>query len=242
MTTMSRYDWNHHDAMARKHAERCTNGCPMCQPDRFPKAAPTTFAMTDAAADLPRGGGRPQPIAINPQLAEARAFIASYSGTWEFMLTLQREFRAEKLRFTDRVIEVILNCKQRDEARAAGRQTAAGEAPVKTFSAAMRRHFAVENDEGVLVFLRVTKTERGWTYVDQTVGGQGDLPRAKVSPEGRYMGAMKSSFEKAMANPEAAMIRYGLEIGRCGHCNRTLTDASSRAAGIGPVCISKAGF
>lgn len=112
----------------------------------------------------------------------------------------------------------------------------------RTFSEAMRRFFAVENAEGTLVFLRVTKTEKGWTYVDQVVGGQGELPRAKVTPDGRYIGAMQASYAKAMADPEAALIRYGLEIGRCGHCNRVLTDASSRAAGIGPVCAGKAGF
>lgn len=41
------------------------------------------------------------------------------------------------------------------------------------------------------------------------------------------------------AEPKEAMIRYGQEIGRCGHCNRTLTDETSRAAGIGPVCASR---
>jgi uncharacterized protein DUF6011 len=35
------------------------------------------------------------------------------------------------------------------------------------------------------------------------------------------------------------MVRYGQELGECGHCGRTLTDEASRAAGIGPVCASK---
>lgn len=38
---------------------------------------------------------------------------------------------------------------------------------------------------------------------------------------------------------KAAMIRYGQEIGECGHCGRTLTDEASRAAGIGPICSGK---
>jgi hypothetical protein len=37
-------------------------------------------------------------------------------------------------------------------------------------------------------------------------------------------------------DPREAMIRYGLEIGRCGRCGRTLTKPESIAAGIGPVC------
>lgn len=40
-------------------------------------------------------------------------------------------------------------------------------------------------------------------------------------------------------DPKAAMIRYGQELGECGHCGRTLTDEASRAAGIGPICASK---
>lgn len=40
---------------------------------------------------------------------------------------------------------------------------------------------------------------------------------------------------------KAAAIRYGQELGRCGVCNRTLTDAESIAAGIGPVCLAKFG-
>lgn len=35
---------------------------------------------------------------------------------------------------------------------------------------------------------------------------------------------------------EVSMRRYGLLIGRCGVCRRTLTDETSRAYGIGPVC------
>jgi len=44
------------------------------------------------------------------------------------------------------------------------------------------------------------------------------------------------------ADYRAAMIRYGKEIGRCGHCHRTLTDETSRARGIGPVCYAKMGW
>lgn len=43
-------------------------------------------------------------------------------------------------------------------------------------------------------------------------------------------------------DPKAASILYGHEIGRCGMCGRTLTNAASREAGIGPICASKAGW
>ena len=41
---------------------------------------------------------------------------------------------------------------------------------------------------------------------------------------------------------QEAMLRYGREIGSCGHCGRTLTNEESRAAGIGPVCRGKMGW
>lgn len=37
----------------------------------------------------------------------------------------------------------------------------------------------------------------------------------------------------------AAQARYGKLIGRCGICNRTLTDDYSRSVGLGPICRNK---
>jgi hypothetical protein len=44
------------------------------------------------------------------------------------------------------------------------------------------------------------------------------------------------------ADPKVAMLRYGQELGQCGHCYRTLTNDESRAVGIGPVCRAKKGW
>ena len=44
------------------------------------------------------------------------------------------------------------------------------------------------------------------------------------------------------ADPQAASLRYGREIGACGVCGRTLTDEDSRARGIGPICADKMGW
>ena len=40
-------------------------------------------------------------------------------------------------------------------------------------------------------------------------------------------------------DPYVASTTYGTEIGKCGRCGRSLTDKTSRAAGIGPVCAGK---
>lgn len=43
-------------------------------------------------------------------------------------------------------------------------------------------------------------------------------------------------------DPQAAAERYGRELGVCGCCGRDLTNATSRARGIGPVCAQKRGW
>ena len=40
-------------------------------------------------------------------------------------------------------------------------------------------------------------------------------------------------------DPVSAMNEYGMRLGRCGVCNRTLTDRDSRLRGIGPICAAR---
>lgn len=94
--------------------------------------------------------------------------------------------------------------------------------------------YAVEVD-GTLKFYKIDRpTEGRWagrTFV--SVQASDEL----------YPVRNRTAREEILAlvarDPEAAMRRYGQEIGRCGHCNRTLTDATSRANGIGPICADK---
>jgi hypothetical protein len=44
------------------------------------------------------------------------------------------------------------------------------------------------------------------------------------------------------ADPKAASILYGLKLGQCGVCGRTLTNQESRDFGIGPICRDKMGW
>lgn len=54
--------------------------------------------------------------------------------------------------------------------------------------------------------------------------------------------AAPAILQEIAKDPQQAMKRYGLELGRCGHCGRTLTDPESIAAGIGPICAGKMGW
>lgn len=69
----------------------------------------------------------------------------------------------------------------------------------------------------------------GRIFVKRVIGGHPDT--AVRGTEAKA--ALTRIFE---ADWQEAAHRYGQEIGRCGKCNRTLTDETSRAYGIGPVC------
>lgn len=87
--------------------------------------------------------------------------------------------------------------------------------------------YAVENAQGVLAFYRLRK--------------DGTLVVMASDTEYPILGqAAATVLDKiAEAGVEAAGVRFGQEIGSCYVCGRTLTDADSRAAGIGPTCAAK---
>lgn len=87
--------------------------------------------------------------------------------------------------------------------------------------------------KGDVVFYRVWTRRDGSRGVDLQVSDD-YLPVARAQVPG--------IMDRIAQDPGRALIRYGHEIGRCGVCNRTLTDAVSRERGIGPVCASKYGF
>jgi hypothetical protein len=92
--------------------------------------------------------------------------------------------------------------------------------------------------KGVLGFYHVqTPTEGRWagyTFVKQQASD--DLHPVKGERKYEVLRTI------AATGPETASKRYGLELGKCGVCGRTLTDADSRAKGIGPVCADKQGW
>ena len=98
--------------------------------------------------------------------------------------------------------------------------------------------YAVPGADGALRFVKVDRPEdgawAGWTFVSVQAGD--DFHRLKGEQVTRALAAITE------AGPQAASIRYGREIGSCGVCGRTLTDETSRANGIGPVCAGKMGW
>jgi hypothetical protein len=106
-------------------------------------------------------------------------------------------------------------------------------APVKQTPKIGEGYYALTDPlDGVLKFYRVSVPDKGhWvgcTFLAQ-MASERHMPIRDKNERNRI-------FELIAKNPEAAMREYGKHIGKCGHCHRALTDADSRARGIGPVC------
>jgi hypothetical protein len=112
---------------------------------------------------------------------------------------------------------------------------AAAPAPVAGAVVAPGR-YAVALD-GKLGFYKVDAPQdgrwAGFTFVKQQAGD--DHYPVKGGRKGAVLAAIA-------ADAKAAMLAYGRELGKCGHCGRTLTDEASRAAGIGPICRQRMGW
>ncbi len=96
-------------------------------------------------------------------------------------------------------------------------------------------HYATPSRTGAndLDFWRVDRPAEGrWAgrvFVKRVIGGRADQA---------VRGAEAVAALQAITadHPHHAMVLYGQEIGRCGRCNRHLTDDASRARGLGPDC------
>lgn len=79
----------------------------------------------------------------------------------------------------------------------------------------------------------------GYVFVkDAAEYGQGQRYGAQ-RPGELYDGDVQDELTAIMADPVAALARYGQLTGHCGACGRKLEDETSVALGIGPVCRNK---
>jgi len=98
--------------------------------------------------------------------------------------------------------------------------------------------YAIDTEDGAInetAFYKVDHGKGRWAgrvFVSRMVGGHDDI--AVKDPKARA-----TILAKIAADPEAASLRFGREIGVCGRCGITLTNDESRARGIGPECAKK---
>ena len=101
---------------------------------------------------------------------------------------------------------------------------------------------AVSGDND-LTFVRIGTTDKGNRFMRHIIGGrpESDDDLAPLAIEVHACPSMEwcqKVLDAVAVAPGAAAATYGQHIGRCGLCHRRLTDKASRAAGIGPVCIT----
>lgn len=81
------------------------------------------------------------------------------------------------------------------------------------------------------------------TFFKLWIGERGGWKLYVLASDSEYPAANPvAALMKIAANPAEAAANYGLHIGKCGICGRTLTNDESRERGIGPICAGKWGW
>jgi hypothetical protein len=97
-------------------------------------------------------------------------------------------------------------------------------------------YFVTDPEDSKEKFFRVTHGREGTRWEGYT------FLHAQSSDD-FYPVQNKEYRERMLAliveDPITAMNEYGIRIGNCGVCGRTLTDRDSRLRGIGPICAAK---
>lgn len=104
-------------------------------------------------------------------------------------------------------------------------------------------HYAVlvespGSGEKVWRFFRVDRPQTGrwagYTFVKRQAGDE-EYPVKNLS-------AVADILKEISFDPQSAAENYGLQLGKCGCCQRTLTNPDSIKRGIGPICAEKIGW
>lgn len=112
------------------------------------------------------------------------------------------------------------------------------QAPVAPIPSCPEGKFALPTDDGDVKFYEVEHGKEGSKW-------EGFTFLAAIASDERYpiknREAKAEILARIAADPLEAMKLYGIEIGACGHCGKTLT-SKWRLVGIGPVCSKKVTF
>lgn len=199
-----------------------------------------TTSVTDAFAALRQSTEDPGNAAeaalaaaeIADEASRDQAALVDWlrTQTWsEFAQDLARYFD-RKGRLTERQEAAARSMREKVEVKRQSRSSGGGYPDVPA------GRYAIEVN-GEIKFYKVDRPTQGrwagWTFVK--VQASDEFYRVKGA-------AARSILEQIEQDPIEASKRYGREIGRCGVCNRTLTQPESIAAGIGPICAANTGF
>lgn len=149
----------------------------------------------------------------------------------DYVAHLKQQVRAVPVARASAIIDALLALPNEDEDE--------DQAPQRGLPDVPAGHYAITAKDGThTVFYRVDRPTSGrWagrTFVKLQLSDSYERVRYD-----HVAGILSRIREDGI---ESAMRRYGLELGRCGRCNRTLTNELSRQLGIGPVCRGEMGW
>lgn len=93
--------------------------------------------------------------------------------------------------------------------------------------------YALRKKDGTVSFFEVSEY-KGKTYLRLLSGAPGDYQRHKMDLVTQF-----KAVSHLLDDPAAAVKLYADERNVCAKCHSPLTDADSRARGLGPVCAGK---
>lgn len=193
--------------------------------------------------------------AKHPRTAEVMAWLREYTGRNTFVQDVKwkvengrvatgRNVGAKKAyRLSGKQVEALAQVKDREAKRS---EPGPGVSGLNLWAVLPygSTYAAAENERGTLSFVRMDKVKDGkwadFVFVKAVVGGNEDMRLGMQGPDrDEYSGQWPTVLRNVAADVEAAVRRYGLELGVCGVCNSPLTNDESRRLGIGPVCRGK---
>lgn len=176
---------------------------------------------------------------IKRRTAEALEYVRTYSGSWGLPLDIRsdRRFGSAHMTLTVRQADALLAGKARDELREDDRAAEA--------YAAWQARPEDRPAQGAPVSDGwYTVNDEPWK-VQVAVNGSGHLYAKRLDVQdgaGRWEyvpGGMRTIAAQGRPMTTAEAQAFGRLYGVCAVCGRTLTDETSIAQGIGPVCAGK---
>ena len=176
---------------------------------------------------------------------------ADRGGTFDFPQKML-EAIVQYGELTDKQFAACERLMQRDQERATAADARRATAPALdvsklTAAFAKARSVAAADGEGVM-FLKLRldtfeftpdRSNAAEVWVKEAGVWLGKTEGGKFTRFRACNDEQQARIVAACADPEAAARAYGLRFGSCSCCGRTLTNAESRALGIGPICRSK---
>jgi len=131
------------------------------------------------------------------------------------------------------VAKVQRSAERKDERKAGARER------IDAVKASIADGYYATERNGAVSFWRLQQPTagkwKGYTFLATVTGGPGRANETSY----RNMAGKATVLEAIAADVKGAAILFGRELGFCGACGSPLTDAKSRAAGIGPICAKR---